>query len=252
MRAVILLSTVICQLLVWDLAIKVILLFSYPAAVRFIDRRVGTWAITLFGFARAYVGLRLKRELSSVDLPDRFILLSNHQSLADIVALMASFPERNVRFVAKRELRRGFPAVSWVLRLQRHALIERHGRFSATMKEIELLGRRSRAGGWCPVIFPEGTRSRDGVVRTFHAGAVRRLAESTRFPIVAVAVDGGYNIARLSDFIGKRTVGNYRVKAMAVYPPAASKQELREQLRDAEIRVATQVASWQGRTIQGR
>lgn len=252
MQAVIFVSIVICQLIYWDLAMKIILLFSYSRAVRFVDNRVSSWARRLFGFARSYVGLRLRNDSRGLELPERFILLANHQSLADIAALMATFRERNVRFVAKRELRHGFPAVSQVLRLQRHALIERHGKFHATMKEIELLGHRSRRRGWCPVIFPEGTRSRDGVVRTFHAGAVRRLAESTGYPLVAVAVDGGYNVSRLSDFLGKRGVGTYRVRTMAVYPATTSKRELREHLADAERRVAEQVAAWQGRKLQGR
>jgi 1-acyl-sn-glycerol-3-phosphate acyltransferase len=160
---------------------------------------------------------------------------------------MASFSQPQVRFVAKRELRHGFPAVSQVLRLQRHALIDRRGNFASTMKEIELLGKRCRRRGWCPVIFPEGTRSRDGEVKTFHAGAVRRLAESTGYPILAVAVDGGHKVARLSDFIGNDALGLYRVKAVAAYPPAAGKHALREHLADAESRISRQVAEWQGR-----
>jgi 1-acyl-sn-glycerol-3-phosphate acyltransferase len=247
MRGVLFVLTVIGQLLAWDLAMKLILLFSYQSALGYVDRRVSRWAQRLFGFAHAYVGFRIRYIDSQVEIPDRFILVSNHQSLADIVALMASFSDRQVRFVAKRELRHGFPAVSQVLRLQRHALIDRRGNFTETMREIELLGKRSRRRGWCPVIFPEGTRSRDGIVKTFHAGAVRRLAESTGFPILAVAVDGGHKVSRLSDFVGNEALGLYRVRPVAAYPPSASKHELRDRLADAEARIARQVAVWQGR-----
>lgn len=246
MRGVLFVTVVLGQLLFWDLAMKLLLSVSYRSAVRFVDRRVSRWAQRLFGFAHAYFGFKLRYRPSEVEIPERFILVSNHQSLADIVAIMASFSRTQVRFVAKRELRHGFPAVSQVLRLQRHALIERHGNFASTMKEIELLGKRSRRRGWCPVIFPEGTRSRDGVVKTFHAGAVRRLAESTRYPILAVAVDGGVNVARLSDFVGNDALGLYQVRAVAAYPPAVDKHELRDQLADAESRIARQVADWQG------
>lgn len=247
MRGVLFVTVVLGQLFFWDLVMKILIFFSYDAAVRFVDRRVGSWAQRLFGLAHAFAGFKLRYQGSEAEIPRRFILVSNHQSLGDIVALMASFTQTQVRFVAKRELRHGFPAVSQVLRLQRHALIERHGNFASTMKEIELLGSRSRRRGWCPVIFPEGTRSRDGVVRTFHAGAVRRLAESTGFPILAVAVDGGYKVARLSDFIGNDALGLYRVRAVAAYPAAGDKHELREHLADAEGRIARQVAEWQGR-----
>lgn len=247
MRGIVFVVTVIGQLFAWDLAMKLLLLFSYPAAVRYVDRRVSRWAQRLFGFAHAYLGFRLRYVESEVEIPDRFILVSNHQSLADIVSLMASFSHRQVRFVAKRELRNGFPGVSQVLRLQRHALIDRRGNFTETMREIELLGRRSRRHGWCPVIFPEGTRSRDGVVKTFHAGAVRRLAENTNYPILAVAVDGGHKVAALSDFIGNNALALLQVKPVAAYPPARDKHELRDQLAEAEQRIARQVAEWQGR-----
>lgn len=237
---------VLAQLLYWDMVMKVTLLFSYRSAMRYVDARVAYWAAKLFGFAHAAVGLKLRRLDSEVELPSRFILIANHQSLADIAALMASFPEAQLRFVAKRELRHGFPAVSQVLRIQRHALIDRQGKFHETMQEIALLGERSRRKGWCPVIFPEGTRSRDGAVHTFHAGALRRLAESTRFPILAVAIDGGQQVVRLSDFAGKKNLGYFRLRPVAVYPAAETKQQLREQLQDAQERISRQVDAWQG------
>ncbi|MFP4329476.1 MAG: lysophospholipid acyltransferase family protein [Alkalispirochaetaceae bacterium] len=238
---------VLGQLLYWDLLMKATILFSYDAARRYVDRRVSFWAAKLFGFAHAAVGLKLRRVETDLSLPVRFILIANHQSLADIAALMATFPGSKLRFVAKRELRHGFPAVSQVLRIQRHALIDRHGKFHETMQEIELLGLRSRRKGWCPVIFPEGTRSRDGRVHTFHAGAVRRLAEATRFPLVAVAIDGGERVVRLSDFFGKRDLGYFRVRPVGVYPVAETKQQLKDQLADAQDRITRQVEAWQGR-----
>ena len=150
---------------------------------------------------------------------------------------------RRVRFVAKKELQSGFPAVSRVLRVQRHALISRHGDFSTAMRRIERLGRSIRDGEGA-VIFAEGTRSRDGSVRTFHSGAIRRLHSAQPLALVAVAIDGGWRFSRVVELSRLEPGHRYRVASVAVYSVVHTKRELLDQIADARETINTKINEW--------
>lgn len=249
MKAYLLLTLIFAQLLWWDLIDKVLIVYRWSAARSLIDATLSWRGRRLFAIARFTVGIRLHVEIQQDALPEQMILIANHQSVIDIIALLASFRNHSLRFVAKKELGRWFPAVSRVLRVQRHALISRHGDFGTAMREIEHLGRhlaRTERSDRpvCPVIFPEGTRSRDGAVRRFHSGAVRRLQRERPLPIVAVALDGGWRFARMQD-LARIPVGHeYRVAVVATYPYVRGKTEMAAQIEDARTRVAETVARW--------
>jgi 1-acyl-sn-glycerol-3-phosphate acyltransferase len=73
-------------------------------------------------------------------MPDRCIVVSNHQSLLDIPILMHYFePDRRLLFVAKKELGNGIPLISSVLRVGGHALID--GGWKATKLKTLLSGK---------------------------------------------------------------------------------------------------------------
>ena len=49
-----------------------------------------------------------------------------------------------------------------------------------------------------PVIFPEGSRSKDGNLKTFHAAGFRRFLNAAPMPVAVCAVDGGWKISSLT------------------------------------------------------
>ena len=71
-----------------------------------------------------------------------------------------------------------------------HGLISRTGNYREGQQELSRFAGLT-AQGICPVIFPEGTRSRTGRVRDFYAGGVRIILETAHMPVLSVAVDGG-------------------------------------------------------------
>jgi len=244
MRTIIFLLCALALLVYWDLRIKLLLLFSYRGARQYVDRRVSAMARQLLKLAQFYTGLTVDLDGKPADpLPEQFLIVANHQSLADIVALFAAFPHHQVRFVAKRELRHWFPAVSWVLRLQRHALIDRHANFSRTMTDLARLAKRAKMRV-CPAIFPEGTRSRTGEVQQFHAGAVRKILQTARMPVLSVAIDGGYRFSTLRDVQGNISQAHYRVQALSLYAPPATKEEITRVLLKAREEIAAQIQRW--------
>jgi len=111
-----------------------------------------------------------------------FVLASNHQSHLDILALLGFLPGRT-RFAAKREMWR-HPVVGAVLDTLDMVPIDRDDPESA----IAALQRADGIAGSL-VVFPEGTRSRDGQLREFKKGAFV-LAIRAGLPVVPVVCRG--------------------------------------------------------------
>ncbi len=218
-------------------------------------------AVTAFTFregrrlirgAEALTGFRTVIESALTELPLVFILVSNHQSLLDIPVLITALPQRRLKFIAKRSLKYGIPLVSKCLRYSGDALIVRpRGRFDAAQMRLLLRELRSFSAladeGMCPVIFADGTRSRDGAVHRFHTGGLATVLARRPLPVVTVAVDGGY---RLRGVTGLARMGRtrYRVKLLSVYRPPTSKGELRELVQRMQTEIAAQVERWRRET----
>lgn len=243
MRAYLLFVLILSRLAWWDLIDKIRITVSWRWARRALDRGMPNRARGLFAIARFTIGLRLHIDVDDRDMPSKILIVSNHQSIIDIVAIMAAFRHHAVRFVAKKELESGYPAVSRVLRVQRHALISRSGDFATAMKRIERLGKTIRDNEGA-VIFPEGTRSRDGSVLPFHSGAVRRIHASQALPIVALAVDGGWKITGLQDLIRMKRGHEYRISVVDVYPSVRDKRELLVQIETAQRSIEETIHRW--------
>jgi 1-acyl-sn-glycerol-3-phosphate acyltransferase len=125
-----------------------------------------------------------------------YALISNHQSMFDIVLigglLFTNFP----KYVAKQELGRWLPSISLNLRRGGNALIDRKDRVQA-VAVITDMARAAQERNVSVVIFPEGTRSRDGRLQKFRRAGSRALLDGAdRLPVVPVAVDGAWKLLR--------------------------------------------------------
>lgn len=113
------------------------------------------------------------------------VLMSNHQSLFDIPALVATLPI-SWRFVAKRELT-WIPFFGWALVMGGHVIIDR-SRHRRAVISLSRAAARVRAGTNV-IIFPEGTRSRDGSLGEFKSGGFH-LALQAGVPILPASICG--------------------------------------------------------------
>ena len=131
----------------------------------------------------------------------RFIVVSNHQSIADIAILSSVLRNLNLKFVAKDGLGRRVPAVSLVLNHWGSVLISRDGT-RHDVRQLRVMARGLAHWEGSAVVFPEGTRSRDGRILPYKAAAVRIVAEATDLPILPVAIDGTHSVSDLIGFAG--------------------------------------------------
>lgn len=117
------------------------------------------------------------------------IIMSNHQSNFDILALLGYFP-RPLSWIAKEELFK-IPVFGYSMRRGGYIPLDRsHGR--KALKSIEAAAAQIR-GGSSVIIFPEGTRTRDGKLLPFKRGGFV-LATRAGVPVVPVTVVGSFLI----------------------------------------------------------
>ena len=117
------------------------------------------------------------------------IFASNHESNVDIWAVSPALPGPT-RFVAKKSLFR-IPFLGWGMAAAGFIPIDRSNRGKA-IRSLKLAAEKIRSGN--PVIlFPEGTRSREGGLQPFKKGPFH-LALQARVPVVPVAITGSWKV----------------------------------------------------------
>jgi len=136
-------------------------------------------------------GIRVEVEgLENVPRDRPCVYMSNHQSVFDIAAIIATLPV-SWRFVAKRELT-WVPFFGWALALGHQVIVDRKNR-EASVRSLARAAQRVRDGANV-IIFPEGTRSPDGSLRDFKSGGFH-LALQAGVPIVPIAISGSWRIS---------------------------------------------------------
>lgn len=119
-----------------------------------------------------------------VDVNQVYVIVSNHQSLADIPLL--SHLRLDTKWLAKVELFR-VPLVGWMMRMAGDVPVDR----SAPRQGAKAMLRCAKyLRQHCSVVFfPEGGRSPDGQVQPFNEGAFQ-LAIREQVPILPLVVEG--------------------------------------------------------------
>jgi len=116
-----------------------------------------------------------------------YVFASNHQSIYDIPVLFWTVAMQ-LRIIAKASLG-AFPFLGWHLQRAGHLLVDRDNPGAGVLKKMQrmVMDRASL------IIFPEGTRSRDGIVGRFKGG-VFLLAIDSDLPVVPVSVSGSRHV----------------------------------------------------------
>lgn len=167
--------------------------FGYQAHKRSID----ILQLCLINSLRV-VGTRFRTKRLKQKLPtDRpIIIISNHQSMFDIPSLIWIFRKHHPKFVAKKELGKGIPSISFNLKYGGSILIDRKDREQATAA-ISDMGKYIEKHKRTACIFPEGTRSRDGVLKPFKTTGIKTLLQqSPSALVVPVAISGSWELLK--------------------------------------------------------
>jgi 1-acyl-sn-glycerol-3-phosphate acyltransferase len=124
------------------------------------------------------------RGREKIDPRETYVMVANHLSLLDILVLFRLF--RHFKWVSKIENFK-IPCIGWNMRLNRYIPLRRGNRESIVqmMEACE----KTLAEGNSVMMFPEGTRSRNGVLQPFKTGAFELALRSNR-PLLPIVVEG--------------------------------------------------------------
>ncbi len=120
----------------------------------------------------------------------QYFFLANHLSNFDIPLLFRAIPTP-IRYLAKKELYK-IPVFAQALKVGGIVKIDR-GAGASTYAAINEGVAKAKENGYSLIVFPEGTRSRDGELHPFKKGAFR-MAIATGLPVVPVTVNGTWEV----------------------------------------------------------
>jgi len=125
--------------------------------------------------------------LENIDHNLTYVIVANHQSLADIVMVYKT--KTQFKWVAKDSLFK-LPVLGWCMSLAKHIRLSR-GDFGS-IKTVYRQAAGWLKGGMSVLFFPEGTRSETNQMRDFQNGAFK-LAIKERVPILPISIRGTGN-----------------------------------------------------------
>lgn len=133
-----------------------------------------------------------------IDKP--IIIVSNHQSTQDIAPLMWCFRANHPKYVAKKELERGIPSLSFNLRNGGSVLIDRNNPKQA-ITALKKFGQYIAKNNYAAIIFPEGTRGKDGQIKPFKDNGLKILTKyMPDAVIVPVTINNSYKVYKYGKF----------------------------------------------------
>jgi len=171
-------------------------LFGYQAHKKSVD-----YLNFLLGKCIAILGASFHFEnVNRIPKDAPVIFVANHQSLYDIVGMIWYLRRSHPKFVSKKELGKGIPSVSYNLRHGGSVLIDRKDPKQA-LPVIKGLGEYIEKYHRSAVIFPEGTRSRNGVPKRFSENGLKILCKyAPSAYIVPISINNSWKMVRFGQF----------------------------------------------------
>ena len=148
-----------------------------------VARRWGNFNLAVAGVKVEMTGME------NIDLGKPYVFAANHQSWFDIFAILGRLPVQ-FRWLAKEELFSVF-VLGRAMKASGYISIDRTDRRKA-FASLNRAAERVQSGT-SVVIFPEGTRSPDGILQEFKKGGFV-LASKSQQPIVPITISGSYKI----------------------------------------------------------
>lgn len=139
---------------------------------------------------------------NSFDIPKNqpLIIVANHQSMYDIPPIIWYMRKHHPKFISKKELGKGIPSVSYNLRHGGSVLIDRKNpkqALPAIMNFGEYIENNNRAA----VIFPEGTRSKNGTPKPFQTKGLEVLFKKIPSAIIVpITINNSWKMLRYGKF----------------------------------------------------
>jgi 1-acyl-sn-glycerol-3-phosphate acyltransferase len=175
-----------------------ILLFPFDKKKKITHAQCFWWSDAVIGL-NPYWDVKTSG-LENIDHKKTYVIISNHQSMADIAVLYQT--KMQFKWVAKESLFK-VPFIGWCLGLIKHIKLNR-GDF-ASIKEIYHQASQWLQKDMSVLFFPEGTRSSTDKMNEFQNGAFK-LAIKEKKPILPICLRGTHDAIPKGSWIFKTKV----------------------------------------------
>ena len=170
---------------------------------------VRTWSKNILLFS----GIKFKTTgIENIDLGSNYFFAANHESALDIPLVFASVPFQMVS-VAKIELKH-IPFLGWAMQAGGHFFVDRKNH-QRSMKSMNKARKSMEDNPRSVIIFPEGTRSKNGKVMPFKKGGLV-MAIDLNIPVVPVGIIGARSYTR-NRFDRKKSTRLERLTVIATW-----------------------------------
>lgn len=176
--------------------------------------------------------------LENIEKDKPYVIVINHQSMVDV--MMLYLVPMIFRWVSKKEVHR-IPFIGRFLMMHGDIAIDRK-QGSKSMRKVMEQGKMWLDRGVSVAMFPEGTRSKDGEIHRFKAGAFA-LAKDAGVAILPVIMDGSSTMIKPSLMVNWRNEFVIKVlPAISAEQVAATEQnELMEQTREIMVEALAEI-----------
>ncbi|WP_328515273.1 lysophospholipid acyltransferase family protein [Aquimarina aquimarini] len=128
------------------------------------------------------------------------IIVSNHQSMFDIPMISWYLRKHKPKFISKIELGKGIPSISFNLRHGGNVLIDRKNP-KQSIPALSKFGKFVAQNNFSAVIFPEGTRSRNGKPKSFAPTGLKILFKNAPDALVVpVTINNSWKLVEHGSF----------------------------------------------------
>ncbi len=153
-------------------------------------------ARTVLGTVR-FVGGAQIGDIPQIPGGSGVLILMNHQSLLDIPLVVRAARPGYPRIVTRERYASGKPLISHMIRLYQYPTVNPRATGRVDLSRLAEVA----AGSPVPlVIYPEGTRTRDGGIGRFRRAGLRAILPARDWQVWVVTADGFWECARLDEF----------------------------------------------------
>jgi 1-acyl-sn-glycerol-3-phosphate acyltransferase len=164
---------------------------------------------SILGVIRAIGGVRV-RIAARIPFAPGTLVLMNHQSLLDIPVAIECVDGGYPMIVARERYARGYPLISHMIRLYGHPTV-RPGEHAAT--QLDALRQATETVTRPVLLYPEGTRSRDGGIRPFKKAGLGAILAVRPWVVYVLVGDGMFGVADVKGFVNRVGTTTIRVES---------------------------------------